>query len=320
MSHCDYSPLRISLLALAFLFSVPSSHAEETLTLTLGTATPGGSFSAYGQALAQAIGESDPLLKIELRATKGSAENVPLLETGKLDLALVEGTVVHEALTGVGRTRANLPVVSAMFPSPGMFVVLASSNYRSIRDLKGQRVVFGAQGSGLVVLARYILEGLGLSMRKDFDAVLLESAKDGPPMVLSGSAAALWGGGLGWPAFDAVARGPQGARFIGLDAEDMARIQAQQPFLKSMPVQPHSYPGQDYAITTVGTWSLILARADLPDEFAYRFARALHRGHAALARRYPAAWDPSHTLAAMPPAGVVHAGVARYFKEAGLTP
>lgn len=94
----------IPFIALTLLLITPASHGEEALTLTLGTATPGGSFAAYGQALAQAVSESDPLLKIELRATKGSAENVPLLEAGKLDLALV-ATMPRDGVlhTGVAR-------------------------------------------------------------------------------------------------------------------------------------------------------------------------------------------------------------------------
>ena len=70
-------------------------------------------------------------------------------------------------------------------------------------------------------------------MRRDFDAVLLEHAADGPPKVLSGEAAALWGAGNGWPGFVAVARGPQGARFIGPEMHDIARIQARYPFLNA---------------------------------------------------------------------------------------
>ncbi len=179
---------------LALLLSL-SAHADDGTTLVLGTATPGGGFAVYGQAVADAIRETDFALKIELRATKGSAENVPLLEAGRLDLALVEGTLAYEALSGIGRAPAKLLVVAAMYSSPGMFVVRADSPYRTISDLAGRRVVFGAASSGLVVLARYLLDGLGLDMHKDFDAVLLESAKDGPPMVLNGEAAALWGGG-----------------------------------------------------------------------------------------------------------------------------
>ena len=51
-----------------------------------------------------------------------------------------------------------------------------------------------------MILARYVLDGLGLDRDRDFKAVFLERAGDGPAMVLDGRVAALWGGGLGWPA------------------------------------------------------------------------------------------------------------------------
>ena len=38
-------------------------------------------------------------------------------------------------------------------------------------------------------------------------------------------------------------------------------------------------------MNSVGSWSYILARHDLPDDVAYRLAKALHNGHAALMKR-----------------------------------
>ena len=67
-------------------------------------------------------------------------------------------------------------------------------------------MAFGARGSGLVILARYVLDGLDLDRDRDFQAIFLDQAGDGPKMVLDGRAAALWGGGTGWPGFAAVAR------------------------------------------------------------------------------------------------------------------
>ena len=77
-------------------------------TITLGTATPGGGFPVYGEAFVDAINALDPALEIEAVNTKGSTENVPMLEAGTLDIALVQGEVVHEALTGIGRPPADL--------------------------------------------------------------------------------------------------------------------------------------------------------------------------------------------------------------------
>jgi TRAP transporter TAXI family solute receptor len=304
--------------ALALLLSC-AAHAAAADTLTMGTATPGGGFAVYGQAVADALRETDSGITLELRGTKGSRENIALLAEGKLDLALVEGTIVQEVL------EAGAPafsVAATMYTSAGMFVVRADSPYRSIADLKGKRVAFGAAGSGLTTLARHVLEGLDLDMEKDFDAVLLESVKDGPPMVLNGEAAALWGGGLGWPGFEAVARGPLGARFIGPEQKDIAAILARQPFLRKLVVPAGSYRGQTEDIDTVGPWSFVLARPDLPQETAYRFARALHRAQPALGQRLPQAREttPGNTLAALPQPGLLHPGVARYLREIGLLP
>ena len=101
--------------------------AEHKTALVLGTATPGGGFPVYGAAVTDTIHETEPTLAIEQRNTKGSTENVPLLEAGRLDIALVQGEVAHEAFNGIGRPPANLRIVAAMYSTPGMFVVRGDS-------------------------------------------------------------------------------------------------------------------------------------------------------------------------------------------------
>jgi uncharacterized protein len=297
-----------------------SAPAAGRTTVTLGTATPGGGFPVYGQAVADTINEVDATLDVRPRNTKGSTENVPLLEAGSLDLALVQGEVVHEALTGIGRAPADLRVLAAMYSTPGMFVVRADAPYRSIEDLKGRPVAFGARGSGLIILARYVLDGLGLDRDRDFQAVLLDAAGDGPAMVMDGRAAALWGGGIGWPGFTAVARGPAGARFLVPDLDGIQRIQRRHPFLKLMLVPAGSYPGQTAELHSVGSWSFIMARPTLADELAYRLARALHRGEGALGARLAQARETTaaNTVAAVARPELLHPGVHRYLVEAGL--
>lgn len=290
--------------------------------VTLGTATPGGGFPVYGQAVADTINETDPTLEVRPRSTKGSTENVPLLEAGTLDLALVQGEVAHEALAGIGRAPADLRVLAAMYSTPGMFVVRADSPHRSIEDLKGRPVAFGARGSGLIILARYVLDGLGLDRDRDFQAVLLDAAGDGPDMVMDGRAAALWGGGIGWPGFTAVARGPAGGRFLVPDFDGIRRIQGKHPFLRLMVVPAGSYPGQTAELHSVGSWSFIMARPTLGDDVAYRLARALHRGETALGARLAQARETTatNTAAAVARPELLHPGVRRYLAEAGLVP
>jgi TRAP transporter TAXI family solute receptor len=306
-------------LALGLLVVVGAEAADRT-PVVLGTATPGGGFPVYGQAFAETVNAVDPTLEVQPRNTRGSADNVPMLERSTLDIALVQGEAVYEALNGVGRPPADLRILAAMYATAGMFVVRADSPYRTIEDLKGKPVAYGARGSGLVILARYVLDGLGLDAERDFQAVYLERAGDGPAMVMDGRVAALWGGGVGWPGFTAVASGPARARFLAPDAEGIRRIQAKHAFLKTLTVPPGSYPGLDAPVTSVGSWSFVLTRRDLPDDVAYRLARALHRGEADLGKRLAQARETTaaNTVAAVPRLELIHPGALRYLRESGM--
>src|ERR1700724_2053692 len=120
----------------------------------------------------------------------------------------------------------------------------------------------GAKGSGLPILSRYTLDGLGLKQDEDFKSIYLDRAGDGPAMVQDGRAAALWGAGIGWPGFTAMATGPGGARFIAPDADEIARVRAKHSFLKPLTVPAGSYRNRNAFINSVGSWSFVLARAN----------------------------------------------------------
>src|SRR5438046_2662489 len=206
-----------------------AAQAAEKTVVVLGTATPGGGFPVYGAAVADTVNEVDPTLALTPQNTKGSTENVPLLEAGRLDVALVQGEVVHEALGGIGRPPAKLKLLAA------------------------------------------------------------------------------------------VAGGPGGARFLAPAADERARILAKHAFLKPLTVPAGAYAGLDAPLASVGSWSFILTRADLPDDLAYRLARALHRGEAQLGQRLPQARETTaaNTLAAAPRREQIHPGVLRYLREVG---
>lgn len=299
----------------------PMTVSNAPLKVTLATATPGGGFPVYGEAFKAALEKADPTITLETRNTKGSAENIPMLEESRIDLGLVQGEAAYEALAGINRKGpANLRILWAMYSSPGMFVVRADSPYKTIADLKGQTVAWGAQGSGLVLLGGYVVDALGLDPKRDFKPVYLERAGDGPAMVQDGRAAALWGGGLGWPGFAAMANSPGGARFITPTEAEIERILAKHKFLKRVSFPAGSYKGLDRERPSVGSWSFVYARPDLPDETAYRLARALHKAEAELARRLPAANESTaaSTWAAPPDRALLHPGVVKYLKDAGI--
>ncbi len=285
--------------------------ASAQTTLVLGTATPGGGFPVYGAAFAEMVDAQEPKIRIEPRNTKGSAENVPLLEADRLDIALVAGELASAALA---RPGTPLRIVTAMYASPGMFMVKGDSPVRRIADLKDKAVVLGAQGSGITVLGRTVLDALEVPVQ----VILLEKVADGPPMLLDGRAAAVWGAGVGWPAFTALAR--SGGRFVAPEPDEIRRILARQPSLQAVTLPANSYPGQGAPLQSVGSWSYVFSAANLSEENGYLLARAIHRAEAAFGARLEQARETTmaNTLAAAPRADLIHPGALRYMKEAGL--
>jgi TRAP transporter TAXI family solute receptor len=284
---------------------------EAFFALVLGTATPGGGFPLYGAAFAEMVNAQEPRIRVEPRNTKGSAENVPLLEAGKLDLALVAGEFASAALA---KPDTALRIVAAMYSSPGMFIVRRDSPHRSIADLRGKSVVMGTQASGVTALGRTVLQSLQVEVKPIF----LEKAADGPPMLMDGRAEALWGAGVGWPAFTALAK--EGGRFITPSAQEVKTILAKNPALQAVTLPAKSYPGQDQALPSVGSWSYVLANKDLKEDAAYLLARAIHWAEAPLAARLEQARETTmaNTIAAAPRRELLHPGVQRYLREAGL--
>jgi uncharacterized protein len=302
------------------LLGTRMARAQDKTAVVLATATPGGGFPVYGAAFAETVNEIEPTLAVQTKNTKGSIENIPLIEAGQVDIALVTGEPLYEAVNGIGRAPANLRIITAMYSSPGMFVTRGDNPNRTIANLVGKSVAFGAKGSGLVVLGRYVLDGLGYDMDKDFQAVYLDRAGDGPLMVEDGRVAALWGGGSGWPGFTAVAKSPSGARFIVPDAAQIQRIVTKHTLLKPMTIPANSYPGQTEAMNSVGSWSFVIARPTLSDDTAYKLARAVHMGEAAIAKRLPQASETTsaNTVASAPRVDLIHPGTQKYLREIGL--
>jgi TRAP transporter TAXI family solute receptor len=186
------------------------------------------------------------------------------------------GEPSYEAFMGIGRAATKLKILTAMYSSPGMFVVRADSPYKTIRDLVGQPVAFGAKGSGLPILSRYMLDGIGLKQDEDFKSIYLDRAGDGPAMVQDGRAAALWGAGIGWPGFASDGAGA-GRRTVHRARRRRDRAHPRQAYI------PETADG---ALPTAIRTSrrdrfrrlleFVLVRESLPDDVAYRLARTLH--------------------------------------------
>lgn len=308
---------RRTLVAGLVLGGSPAAVAQAA-SLTLGTTPDGGGFAPYSVALIETLRSIDRGLELQPVHTGGSTDNAVRLRAGSIDIGLVSGEVFDESEQ---RERGRLKVVSVMYYTPGMFGVLGNSPFRTISDLRGQPVVWQPRGSGSAVQARYVMDGLGLDLDRDFGEIYPATFLDGPEYIFDGSAAALWASGLRLPSFVRLAEHPFGVRFIVPSAEEIARIHARHPFLVPHTVPRGTYPGQTEPIATIGSASFIVARPDLDEARVHRLAAALHKAEQFVGRpAYLAQTTAANTLLSVESMEELHPGALRYFREAGIVP
>ncbi len=274
--------------------------------LVVGTSTPGGGFALYGEVLERVLNARAGRAVLRARPTRGTSENLAMLQRGEIDAALIQGTAASEIFRLGAAT--DLRILFAMYPSPGLLAVPAASGVTRLEDVRGQPVVFGVRTSGLVTLGRQMYAGIGIDIDRDVRAIYVEQAAESPRLVLAGDAVGLWGAGEGWPGFLRLAEAPGGARFVGPSTGQIAAIVARYPLLTAMEVAAGAYPGIDAPLPTVGSVNWILTRADLDDRRATRFVEAMQAAATDIAAALPqAAFSTlANTRASAPSADALH--------------
>ncbi|MFT7462086.1 MAG: TRAP transporter TAXI family solute receptor [Pseudohongiellaceae bacterium] len=139
----------------AWQFVAPAP--PERLVLAAGGAQ--GSYAAFGKELAKQMSVHG--LTIEVRETKGSGENIALLQEGVVDLAFVQSGLFGAAKNS--ESRKGLSALGSLFYEPLWIFHRSDVKLDSLRDLSGLRVAVGLPGGGTrpVATALCLANGVG---------------------------------------------------------------------------------------------------------------------------------------------------------------
>ena len=151
-----------AILPAALLLASLSGCSKKADSLRFGTGGTGGTYFAYGSALAPHL-ETAAGQGVEVKPTTGSEANLRLLQGGLLDLAIVQSdTLQYAAEAG----EINYSAVAGLYTEACQIVTTKSSGITSITDLAGKRVSVGADESGVTRNAEQILMANGLTFAK----------------------------------------------------------------------------------------------------------------------------------------------------------
>ncbi len=129
--------------------------------IRIATGEEGGAYYLFSQAYRDYLQREK--VSLEILNTSGSIENIRLLESGKVDIAFVQGGVAEIAEAG------NLLSLGSLYFEPIWLFHRKSMHIRQLTDLRHKRVGVGIEGSGTRALAlRLLSDNLITESNADF--------------------------------------------------------------------------------------------------------------------------------------------------------
>jgi uncharacterized protein len=304
----------VTVVCLAWI--VPGNAASNwPKTVTLGTASPGGVYYVYGEAVAQLLTEKLGM-PVHALPTQGPVHNVKLIESGGAQLGLVTMGVALEAWSGTGEWGKSFRTMRALFPmydTSFQFTVLRRSGVSGVAMLDKLDVGAGPRaGTGGVYVPR-ILKALGVSARigngswDDMARDLLSGRYNAVVMV----------GGAPFPAAKELEK-KEPLHFISLSESEIDLVRKAMPELSLSKIPAGTYASLDEDYTTIGVYNFAIGRSDLPEDLVYNLIKAVHDNQPRLVSATDSAREtvPQNVLkdTFLP----FHPGAVRYYREIGI--
>ncbi|MBT8455709.1 MAG: TAXI family TRAP transporter solute-binding subunit [Alphaproteobacteria bacterium] len=283
-------------------------------SFTVGTASQGGTYFAYGSGWANLVAE-ELGLSGGGEVTGGPMQNMALVHTGDAAFGMTTMGPAAESLGGTNPIAPGLQMdnACAMFPmyqTPFSVTALASSGIASIADIPdGARIGFGPAGSTSDTYFPRMMEELGVNFerRNGGWSDLGGQLQDGLLDVIAFAA------GVPVPAVSQL-EVQTDVNIIEFTEEEQAKI------LNAFPVSQFNIAADTYSTLesdarSVSMWNFAIANCDLPETFVEAVVDVVMSDndrmvniHRAARSTLPENWDKNGVL-------MWHPGAAKWFKE-----
>lgn len=269
------SAIFVSALLIVFVTTASVSHAQD-LRLTINGGQTKGAFNQVASGWAAYITKHVGGITASSKASAGSLDNTRQVDAGKSQMGIVFASDLHDGVKGIGSFKnamSNVRYVTFLFGSVGHFVVPADSDIKKLEDIKGKTISMGGPGSGSAKNLTKLLKHVGLwGTFKDVYA----GRKSSDQLVNGKVAAYNWHPGIGSGFIRGTANKIK-IRLIDLDAPAKeSGFYAEFPYFEPTKIPAGVYPGVDQDSMTIGTGTLMIARADVPDDVVYKILKSVY--------------------------------------------
>lgn len=314
--------LVVSIVLALTLVLAGTSIAQQKKFFVISTGGTGGTYYPLGGILAQALSQAVPEVVVTSQAGNASVANCNLIRDKQVESAFVQSNVAYNAYNGLeafkDKPAKNLRFIASLYPETIQIVARADSKIKTVKDIKGKRLVPGDRGSGTEVDALNVLGVYGYTY-KDFSNVDWLSFSGGAQRLQDKQADVTFTT-AGWPtaAITELAISTN-IVLVPIDEAKIKDLTKKYPFYAKIVIPKATYKGQDKDVATITTMAQWVVGAEVPDEVVYKLTKALWESGAkkmAEAHAQGKNVQPKTALAGM--SIPLHPGAEKFYKEAGL--
>jgi len=293
--------------------------------ITIGTGGVTGVYYPAGGAICRLMnkGRKSHGIRCSVQSTEGSIDNIELLKSGDIDVAVAQSDWQFHAYNGTDYFSNRKPLTDlrslfSLHSEPFTVVARKDSGIRTFDDLKGKRVNVGAVGSGMRGTMDFIMKQKGWKYT-DFAATTeLSPAEQTQALCENKIDVMVYAAGNPNGAIQEVTTSCDTV-LIPVEGPEIDKLIQENPYYAYTTIPGGMYIGSDKDVKTIGVKATFVAMKDLDDEVVYQLVKAVFDNFDSFRTLHPVfeTLDPQR-LVHEGNTAPLHPGAARYFKEKGM--
>ncbi len=286
--------------------------------LFMATGSETGTYYAFGIAFTQVLKDKAGV-EIGVQSTGASKANIQLIDSGDVNLAIVQNDVMDYAYNGTNTFAdegaiTSFAAICTMYPET--IQIVAKPEIKSIADLKGKTVSVGDVGSGTEFNAAQIFEAYGMT----FDDIQKQN------LGFTDSADKYKDGQL--DAFFVTAGAPTVAitelatasdfTILSIGETELAWLQENYGYYTKFDLAGGTYENVTNDVTTVAVMATLICDADLDEQTVYDITKGIYENIPDITAVHAKGAELSLEEAADGISTPMHPGAVKYFTEKGV--
>lgn len=312
-----FTPLKTVALAAIAAFGLAGTALAQPKSLTLGTASVGGTYFIYGGVVATLLTDTIGI-NVSTQQTQGPNQNIILVEGGNIELGMTTMGIALQAWNGTGdwtkgKKFTNIRALFPMYDTPFHFVTTEKTGIKSVAEMAGKNIGAGPKAGTPGTYFPLMFDTLGIKANWRFGQAsdMQNQLADGLLDVFAFAA------GLPIASYSEL-EAQRPVRFISFTDAQLDMLKKAMPELSDSVIPKGTYKSMPGDQKTVGVYNFGIAHKSLPDDVAYKIVKSVLENNDRMVKGHAAAVETITANASRNGFLPFHPGAVKYYLEKGI--